>query len=355
MARQKRSVAPASVKDVASLAGVSVGTVSNVLNVPERVSPVLVERVNSAIEHLGYVRNEAARQLRVGQSETIGFIVPNFHDTFIAELARGVDDAAASHGLAVLTGSSGSDAGQESALLTLFDKYRLAGIILFPLPAVPPVSQSLPSDRIPLVLVEADGHHLGITSVLVDNIAAGSLAAEHILARAATRVVLVSGTLAQHPQLESREKGARSVFAPHRDIAVEIIHLDELSVEAGRLLGEKLLARAPEHRPDAVLATHDLWALGILTSAMATDTVRVPEDLIVVGCEDIDTYGISPVPLTTIKLPAYEVGRQAVESLVTNSENHPGAQSHLKLQPKLLLRDSSQTPKVHAGSRPVVR
>lgn len=355
MARQKRSVAPASVKDVASLAGVSVGTVSNVLNVPERVSPVLVERVNSAIEQLGYVRNEAARQLRVGQSETIGFIVPSFHDAFVAELARGVDDAAASHGLAVLTGSSGCDAGRESALLTLFEKYRLAGIILSPLPSVPLFSQALPSGRIPLVLVGADGHQFGITSVIVDNMAAGSLAAEHIVERSATRVAVVSGILAQHPQFEAREKGARSVFAHHRDIEVEIIHLEELSVAAGRRLGEELLARAPEHRPEAVLATHDLWALGILTSAMTAETGDGPDGLIVVGCEDIDSHGISPVSLTTIKLPAYEVGRQAVESLVTASENNRGAQSHITLQPHLLVRESSPTPTIPAGNQQAVR
>ena len=344
MSPSPRKVLPPSVKDVASLAGVSVGTVSNVLNYPDRVSPVLVERVNKSIDQLGYVRNEAARQLRVGQSTTVGFVVPTIHDSFHEELARGVDDAAAAQGLSVLVGSSGGDSVRESNLLSLFETYRLAGIIIAPTEAAPLPLLSLPSSGIAVVALNVDGKDLGISSVSVDNAAAGELAAEHVIAHGATRVVLLTSDQSGKTTLKAREQGATSVFARHRDVSLEIVRLAEHSVEAGRALGDELLARTGDERPDAIIATHDVWALGVLNSVFAHEGISAPSDLLVVGCEDIDVHHIAPLPLTSIRLPAYEMGVAAVESICAATERDNPTTRHQKLAPTLVVRSSSSKP-----------
>jgi len=329
---------------VASLAGVSVGTVSNVLNSPDRVSPVLVERVRRSIDQLGYVRNEAARQLRVGQSTTIGFVVPSFHDPFHEELARGIDDEASARGLSVLVGSSGGDSVRELNLLSLFEKYRLAGIIIAPTEAPPLSLRSLASSGIAVVVLNVDGEDLGISSVSVDNEAAGELAAHHVVERGARNVVLITSDQPGNPIMKAREQGALSVFAPHRAVSLEIIRLEEVSVKAGLEAGRALMARAPDERPDAVIATHDLWALGVMNSLLDSPFINAPVDLLVVGCEEIDTHQIAPQPLTSIRLPAYEMGVAAVESLVAASENDTPVPQHTKLSPALVVRSSSSPP-----------
>ncbi|BDZ45559.1 hypothetical protein GCM10025866_14680 [Naasia aerilata] len=122
----------ASVRDVAVLAGVSVGTVSNVLNRPHRVSPEAVERVHRAIDELGYIRNDAARQLRAGRSSTIGLVVLDVSNPFFADVARGAQDEARSADFTVVLGNSDEDDEQESAFLDLFEKQRVHGILLSP-------------------------------------------------------------------------------------------------------------------------------------------------------------------------------------------------------------------------------
>lgn len=342
MAPHARKVSPPSVKDVASLAGVSVGTVSNVLNYPDRVSPLLVERVNKSIDQLGYVRNEAARQLRIGQSKTIGFVVPNFHDSFHEELARGIDDAAAAHGLSVLVGSSGGDPVRESNLLTLFEKYRLAGIIIAPTETAPLPLRSLTSFGTAVVALNIDGEDIGLSSVSADNVRAGELAATHVVEQGASRVVMLSSELPGRTSFKAREQGALSVFAQHRNISLELLRLNELSVNAGRDKGLELLARDPKNRPDAIIATHDLWAMGVIHSVLATPGINVPGDLLVVGCEDIDVHHLAPLALTSIRLPAYEMGMAAVESVFAAAESDSVSPKHSHLAPTLVIRTSSQ-------------
>ena len=122
-----------SVRDVAKKAGVSVGTVSNVLNNPEKVSAKSVAKVQAAVDSLGFVRNDAARQLRAGKSRSIGLVVLDVRNPFFAEVARGTEEAAGDHGLSVLFANSDEDSDREKNLLVLFEEQRVAGILVSPL------------------------------------------------------------------------------------------------------------------------------------------------------------------------------------------------------------------------------
>lgn len=340
MPRRRRTGAPPSVKDVASLAGVSVGTVSNALNYPDKVSPELVTRVTEAIAKLGYVRNEAARQLRVGQSDTVGLIVPHFQDAFFGELARGVDDAAAERGLSVLAGSSNEDSSRESQLLSLFEKYRVSGIIIAP-HALPLPLNSTATARIPLVLVGRNGKDLGLSSVCADDYGAGVLAASHLIDQGATRVAVLTMEPGWRATLDERERGALQTLTKSRDLEVEVIRATELSVEAGREIGRTLMERSQEDRPDAVFATHDLWAIGILHALQAAEPTLAAPEIAVIGCEDVDAHHIAPVALTSIQLPAYDMGVRALTQLVDAGESLERSIEHASLPPTLIARESS--------------
>ena len=121
-----------SIRDVAERARVSVGTVSNVLNRADKVSAAVVERVHAAIAELGYVRNDAARQLRAGRSTTIGLVVLDVRNPFFTDVARGAEDAAAANGLSILLGNSDEDSAREATYLDLFEEQRVHGVLISP-------------------------------------------------------------------------------------------------------------------------------------------------------------------------------------------------------------------------------
>ena len=122
-----------SVREVAAAASVSVGTVSNVLNRPEKVAPDTVARVMAAIDELGFVRNDAARQLRAGRSRSIGLVVLDVRNPFFTEVARGAEDRAAEDGMTILLGNSDENADRERSYLDLFEEQRVHGVLISPL------------------------------------------------------------------------------------------------------------------------------------------------------------------------------------------------------------------------------
>ena len=188
----------ASIKDVANQAGVAVGTVSNVLNYPDRVSQRTKDRVLRAIDELGFVRNDAARQLRAGHSRTIGLIVLDVGNPFFTSVVRAAEDAAALQGSAVLLGDSGHDAGRESNYIDLFQEQRVQGLLISPVGDVTERIDQLRERGVPTVLVDRLADENKYSSVSVDDDAGGYLAARHLLDTGRRRLAFVGGP-AVHP------------------------------------------------------------------------------------------------------------------------------------------------------------
>ncbi|BDZ39523.1 hypothetical protein GCM10025863_21370 [Microbacterium suwonense] len=181
------------VKDVAAAAGVSVGTVSNVLNRPDRVSARTVERVQKAIRDLGFVRNDAARQLRAGRSRSIGLIVPDIGNPFFAEVARGAEDRAADAGMTVLLGNSDESDARQEAHLALFQEQRVNGVLLTPASGDLASLQRFTDAGMPVVLVDHEVAEAEFPSVSVDDVEGGRLAVAHLLKTGRRRIAFVSG------------------------------------------------------------------------------------------------------------------------------------------------------------------
>ncbi|MEW2014007.1 MULTISPECIES: LacI family DNA-binding transcriptional regulator [Microbacterium] len=328
-----------SVKDVARTAGVSVGTVSNVLNRPAKVAPATVERVHAAISELGFVRNDAARQLRAGRSRTIGLVVLDSANPFFAEVARGAEERAAEHGVIVLFGSSGQDAACENTYLDLFREQRVNGVLLTPIALDETRAAMLETAGVPVVLLdaEADGD---LPSVAVDDVEGGYLAVQHLL-RQGRRRILFAGGPASVRQVADRLDGARRALAEVPDATLEVAPTDELTVLAGRLVGEELAHRAGVDRPDGVFCANDLVAVGVLQGAGILGSLRVPEDLALIGYDDIDFAQSTVVPLSSIRQPAREIGAAAVDALFAALEDPDAPPQRIRFRPELVVRAST--------------
>jgi len=322
---------PANVRDVALRAGVSVGTVSNVLNRPDKVSPATIDRVQEAIDALGFIRNEAARQLRVGRSSSIGLVVLDVRNPFYTDLARGAEDAAGRSGLSVILGNSDDDPSREAAYLDLFEEQRVHGVLISPHGDIAPRLAALQQRGIPSVVV--DGRAEGFSSVAVDDVAGGRMAVEHLLQQGRRRIAFLGGPSGIR-QVDERLAGARAA-APD----LEVLEAAALTVLEGRRIGRELAARA--ERPDAVFAANDLLAVGLLQGLQVQGGVRVPDEIALIGYDDIDFATSTVVPLSSVRQPTTTLGERAVELLLEQASDTPAPTRSIVFTPELVVREST--------------
>lgn len=329
----------ASIRDVAQRAGVSVGTVSNVLNDSPRVSPVTVERVRAAIVELGYVRNEAARQLRAGRSSSVGLVVLDVRNPFFTDVARGAEDEASRAGLSIILGNSDEDVARESSYLDLFEEQRVHGILISPYGDIEGRLAQLRHRGTPVVLVDRESRDAGVSSVSVDDAAGGRLAVAHLLATGRRRIAFVGGAPGAIRQVADRLAGAQRAIAEVEGATLEVIPTSGLTVLEGRRIGDELAARA--HRPDAVFAANDLVAVGLLQALVMSGLLRVPQDIALIGFDDIDFASATVVPLSSIRQPRHEIGATALRILREEAMEPDLPPRRIVFQPELVVRASS--------------
>jgi LacI family transcriptional regulator len=329
-----------SVKDVAARAGVSVGTVSNVMNRPEKVSTAVAERVHAAIDALGFVRNDAARQLRAGHSKSIGLIVLDVRNPFFTDLARGAEDQAALAGLSVILGNSDEKADREASYLDLFEEQRMHGVLISPFGDVTARLRRLHDRGIPAVLVDRTSADASYSSVSVDDVAGGGLAVQHLIDLGRRAIAFVGGP-EEIRQVADRLEGARVVVAKHPGVSIEVIRTKALSVIEGREAGNAILAREPSERPDAIFAANDLIAMGVLQALNMQGTLHVPRDIALIGYDDIDFASASVVPMSSIRQPSALIGKTAVEILIEEADDPTLTPRQVVFQPELIVRAST--------------
>ncbi|WP_395244672.1 LacI family DNA-binding transcriptional regulator [Agromyces sp. MMS24-K17] len=331
-----------SVREVAAAAAVSVGTVSNVLNRPDKVAPATVARVQAAIEELGFVRNDAARQLRAGRSRSIGLVVLDVRNPFFTDVARGAEDRAAEDGMTILLGNSDENAEREGAYLDLFEEQRVHGVLISPLSDDDlPRLERLRSRGTPTVLVDREAPGGAFSSVAVDDVVGGELAARHLLDTGRRRLAFVGGPTGIR-QVADRLAGARRAVEAVEGATLEVVETDALTVLQGRTAGESIRLRDAADRPDAVFAANDLLAMGVLQALVMQGTVRVPEDVALIGYDDIDFAAAAVVPLSSIRQPAALIGYTAVDLLLKEAAADEGFEREpVVFQPELVVREST--------------
>jgi LacI family transcriptional regulator len=334
------SALPPSVKDVAARAGVSLGTVSNVLNRPGQVSGPTRRRVQDAIAELGFVRNEAARRLRGAGSRTLAYVVLDAANPFFTDVARGVQDVAEAAGLVLYLCDSGQDPERQNAYLELLEQQRVDGVLLTPVNPADPRMAALAGRGTPVVLVDR-GAGPGLCSVTVDDVLGGRLAATHLLQIGHRRIAFIGGPR-RIGQVTDRITGAERAVAEVGDAQLLVLETDTLNIAEGRRAGARLARLPPQRRPTAAFCGNDLVALGLLQQA-ARLGLRVPQDLAIVGYDDVEYAQAAAVPLTSVGQPRHLLGRTATELLLAEARGDPEHEHRqVVFSPELVVRASTR-------------
>ncbi len=330
-----------SIKDVAAAAGVSLGTVSNVMNRPERVSPATRDRVERVMTELGFVRNEFARQLRLGTNPSLAYVMLDASNPFFTDVAVGIEETATRADVTLFLCNSNNDRAREESHLAHLLQQRVRGILLTPLDPESPSIDTLLERGVPVVIVDRTRQDTRVCSVAVDDVLGGRLAIEHLVDRGHTRVAFVGGP-AELGQVRDRLAGARAAWheagRAGRDLTV--VPTAELTVVAGHEAGQRIAGLPGSRRPTAAFCANDLVALGLLQQAIGSG-LTVPDDLAIVGYDDIVFAGAAAVPLTSIRQPRHELGRTAAELVL--AEREPGHEHRqVTFAPELVARASTR-------------
>lgn len=335
-----------SIRDVAQAAGVSVGTVSNVLNRPKIVAPATVERVTQAIERLGFVRNDAARQLRAGRSHSFGLVILDGRNPFFMDVAHGAQSRALDDGYTVLMGSSDESNAREASLLDMFEEHRVAGVLISPVHTELSRLRKLRESGTPVVLVDRGTSDKSFSSVSVDDFEGGRVGAQHLVSIGRSRIAFVGGPQ-DLTQVADRVRGVRSVVDPLPGVGLEVYSTQALSVLEGRRIGEAIVALPTKRRPDAIFAANDLVAMGVLQALVMTGGLKVPDDIALLGYDDIDFTRAAVVPISSVRQPAVRIGSTAVDLLLREAQavSDGGGSSiepqQIEFVPELVVRAST--------------
>jgi LacI family transcriptional regulator len=345
---------PVSIREVAAHAGVSVGTVSNVLNRPDIVALSTRNRVLAAIDALGFVRNESARQLRAGRSRMIGLVVLDVANPFFTDVARGVEDEASESGLAVIMCNSDEQLDRERGYLDLLEQHRVQGILITPVSDDESGLAQLQARGTPVILVDRRSPSGKQCSVAVDDVLGGDLAVSHLIAAGHERIAFAGGPVSLQQVADRREGAVRALSrAGGSSAGLMLIDTPALNVAAGKAAGVAIAESGTADRPTAVFCANDLVALGLLQE-MTHRGIRVPEDIAIVGYDDIDFAAAAAVPLSSVSQPRHQIGRTAAQLLLEEaleSEEHKHRQ--VIFQPELEVRRSSQAGPLPRRSHPV--
>lgn len=327
-----------SMKDVAQAAGVSVGTVSNVLNRPDAVAEETRRRVQAAIAKLGYVRNDSARQLRAGRSRNVAIVVLDVANPFFTDVVRGAEPLVDSAGGVVTVCDSGEDVRREQRHLEILEEQRVLGLLITPVDdSSAERIERLAAHDIPVVLVDRGAGLHPHCSVAVDDVHGGRLAARHLVERGHGSIAFAGGP-PSIPQVRDRLAGCRTVCEASGARLEEFTSVS-MNVAGGRQAVEQML-RLPE-APTALFCANDLVALGAL-QGLTMHGIKVPEECAIIGYDDIDFAAAAAVPLSSIRQPRAQLGRTAAQLLFEEiSEGKGHTHRNVVFQPELVARAST--------------
>lgn len=336
-----------SITDVARRAGVSVGTVSNVLNRPEQVTPTTRARVQSVIDELGFVRNASARQLRAGNIRTLGAILLDISNPFFTEVARGIEDRISPDEYTLILSSSDEDPERQSRYLRLHEEHGVQGLLVSPTDNDLSAILAARDRGVNVVLLDAPRSGIDISSVGVDDVRGATLAIEHLLALGHRRIGFVNGPDNIRPCVDRRRGVLTTLVAAGLDPGEALVEIPvpSLNFDAGELGMNQLLALPPAERPTATFCVNDLTAVGALRALRRAD-VPVPGGMAVVGYDDIQIAGMLAVPLTSVRQPTHTLGWTAADLLLREAGSGRDVEHQRVLfQPDLVVRDSTRAPR----------
>lgn len=331
----------ASIADVARRAGVSIGTVSNVLNRPAAVTPATRARVEDAIKELSFVPSSAARRLRKGWVTTVGAILLDVRNPFFTEMARGIEDRLALDDYTLMLASSDDDPDREARYLRLFQEQGVFGYLLFPGSSGIDHLTALRQRGARVVLLDYPSPSPEISSVAVDNAGGAAAAVEHLVSQGHEHITFLNGPHSIRQCVE-RLRGARQAAEAaglDPDVAITEVTLASLDAASGDQALCALVEQNDGTPPAAVFCVNDLVAFGVQRALRRIGGSRLLAATAVVGYDDLDTSSELAVPLTSVRQPAHEMGYRAADLLLTSDSDAPA--QHVVFDPELVVRESS--------------
>lgn len=305
-------MAKVKIGDVAREAGVSLGTVSNALNHPEKVRSDTLATINEAIKRLGYLPNQSARQLAGGTAKTFGLVLPRLDHGISLQIANGAHVEARKHGYDLLIANAADDDILQDHYLRYFLGASVSGVLVQPMDDTnwkPPVDKA----PIPTVYLDVKSREPGYY-VASDNEAQGRIIADLAISHGVRHIAVIGHTA--FSKLKGRVKGVKAALHNHDDIALEVIDSGEWNTAAdGFGLGQTLALRDAAERPDFVIGLTDVLAAGAI-AGIENAGLSVPGDIQVAGCDGNPLAWSGSVALTTCAPPGYEIGRKGVQLLM---------------------------------------
>ena len=330
----------ASLQEVARRAKVSTATVSRVLNQSDKVVPATRAIVEQALRELGYRPSRVARRLRMssGRAHLVGLIIPDIQNPFYAEIARGVEDAAYAAEYALLLCNSDENADKERFYLDVMRSESVDGIVLPPFDETDVAVADMLETGMPMVCVDRSMSKIATDLVEVDNHRGAFDAVTHLLDRGHNDIGLIEGRPQVSTSRERRRGYLDALAARGVSVRKDLMRSGDFKQESGRVLANALLDL--RRAPTALFVCNNLMTLGAL-AAVHQRKLRVPADAAIVGFDDFPWAEALDPPLTVVRQPAYDVGRQAMELLLKRIMEPARPPVTLRLLPELVVRHST--------------
>jgi LacI family transcriptional regulator len=322
---------------VAERAGVSVASVSRVLNgLP--ASPQMAERVREAAGALGYVPDVSARTLKTGRTDQIAFAVGDLGNPVYVQMMHEVSRVVAKAGYRLVLSSTGSDPQDEIALLESLNRGYADGLLLVPLRITEPLIKSLRASRLPIVVIGSLPAGVELDNVRVDSAAGIGLAVEHLFELGRRRIAFVNGPVDTAPGAARLSGYLAAVERLGLRTSADLqATASDFTWKAGRKAAVRLLSQAS---PDAIVCANDLIAVAVLKE-LAARSIRVPEDVAVVGMDDTDTAELAIPSLTSVNLGAAKRAKTAAKLLMRRLADPSASVKRVMIEPTLSVRESS--------------
>lgn len=323
---------------MAKRAGVSISTVSLAINKQERVSEELRQRVLVAIKELNYRPNAVARSLKNKKSKVIGLIIPDIVNPFFPLMVRGVEDTAKRYGYTIILCNTDGKAEEEATYLGLFEEKCVDGFIFTSSGRMKKNLNLLKEIAIPKVILDRRLDDLSIPTVTVDNIQGAYLATRHLIDNGKRKILFISGPDQLQSSLD-RFHGYQNAFKEN-ELMVDpnLVTYGDFSFESGQKAIRDAITKGISF--DAVFGANDMMALGAMTVLFKMG-IAIPNQIEVVGYDDIYLFSLFKPALTTIRQPAYEMGSEAVKMLLRLINSKKTVIASKVFEPQLIIRESS--------------
>ena len=329
------------IKDVARHARVSVATVSHVVNETRFVSEATRLRVQQAIQALDYVPSALARSLKSNRTHTVGMMIPNNSNPYFAEIIRGIEDTCYVAGFNVILCNSDDDPLKQATYVRLLSEKQVDGLIVLSSGSDVELLDTLRTARMPRVLVDREIDDLAADLVEVNHEAGGFLATQHLLQLGHRRIACIAGPLALSSARQRVQGYRRALQEAGAAADDDLLRCADFTSAGGHAAMSALLeAGAERGRPSAVFACNDLMAIGAICAAAAKG-LRIPQDLSVIGFDDIALAAYSNPPLSSIVQPKHQTGELAARLLLERIAQPDRAPQRAILQPTLVVRQST--------------